>query len=106
MISLPFYFYGARLFVTCNQCVCPFLVLTFNTIALERISQVGLLRGGCFTFVLAALGGIFSQIISEDDIVREKAIKFLSYSVQTLLKDVFHPNAEIEMYLFQEIRKV
>ena len=57
-------------------------------------------------FVPGTLGGIFSQIVSEDDIVREKAIKFLTYSVQLLLKEVFHPNPEVESYLFQEIKKV
>ncbi|XP_065070517.1 apoptosis inhibitor 5-like [Rhopilema esculentum] len=52
-----------------------------------------------------ALGGIFSQIVSEDDVVREKAIKFLNYSVQLLLKEVFHPNPDMEMFLFEEIKK-
>ena len=59
------------------------------------------------TFHIAGtLGGIFSQIVSEDDVVREKAIKFLNYSVQLLLKEVFHPNPDMEMFLFEEIKKV
>ena len=57
-------------------------------------------------FVLGTLGGIFSQISSEDDIVREKAIKFLNHSAQLLLKEIFHPNPDVEMFLFQEIKKV
>lgn len=58
-----------------------------------------------YGFISGALGGIFSQISSEDDIVREKAIKFLNYSVQLLLKEIFLPNPDIELFLFQEIKK-
>jgi len=53
----------------------------------------------------SALGGIFSQISSEDDLVREKAIKFLNYSVQLLSKEIFHANPDVESFLFQEVKK-
>eukprot|EP00112_Aurelia_sp_Birch-Aquarium-sp1_P025605 Seg859.11 transcript_id=Seg859.11/GoldUCD/mRNA.D3Y31 product="Apoptosis inhibitor 5" protein_id=Seg859.11/GoldUCD/D3Y31 len=71
--------------------------------------ELSIVKGGLISLIKkdpkGALGGIFSQIVNEDDIVREKAIKFLTYSVQLLLKEVFHPNPEIESYLFQEVKK-
>ena len=56
--------------------------------------------------VTVALSGIFSQIVGGDDIVREKAIKFLNYAVQILLKDVFNAKPEAETCLFDEVKKV
>eukprot|EP00794_Sanderia_malayensis_P018134 gene18134-19944_t len=71
--------------------------------------ELGIVKNGLISLIKkdpkAALGGIFSQIVNEDDIIREKAIKFLNYSVHLLVKDIFHPNPDIESFLYQEIKK-
>ncbi|XP_029952768.1 apoptosis inhibitor 5 [Salarias fasciatus] len=50
------------------------------------------------------LGGLFSQILQGEDIVRERAIKFLSNKVKTLPEDVM--TKEVEDYIFAETKKV
>ncbi|XP_019750426.1 apoptosis inhibitor 5 [Hippocampus comes] len=50
------------------------------------------------------LGGLFSQILNGEDIVRERAIKFLSTKLKTLPEDVM--TKEVEEYVFTETKKV
>uniref|UniRef100_A0A665X3C5 Apoptosis inhibitor 5 n=1 Tax=Echeneis naucrates TaxID=173247 RepID=A0A665X3C5_ECHNA len=50
------------------------------------------------------LGGLFSQILQGEDIVRERAIKFLSGKLKTLPEDVM--TKEVEEYVFAETKKV
>ncbi|XP_008309710.1 apoptosis inhibitor 5 [Cynoglossus semilaevis] len=50
------------------------------------------------------LGGLFSQILQGEDIVRERAIKFLSAKLKTLPEDVM--TKEVEEYVFGETKKV
>uniref|UniRef100_A0A3B4T3Y9 Apoptosis inhibitor 5 n=1 Tax=Seriola dumerili TaxID=41447 RepID=A0A3B4T3Y9_SERDU len=50
------------------------------------------------------LGGLFSQILQGEDIVRERAIKFLSTKLKTLPEDV--TTKEVEEYVFAETKKV
>ncbi|KAG7473854.1 hypothetical protein MATL_G00100080 [Megalops atlanticus] len=50
------------------------------------------------------LGGLFSQILQGEDIVRERAIKFLSSKIKTLPEDVM--TKEVEDLIFTETRKV
>lgn len=55
---------------------------------------------------LGTLGGIFSQILSGEEHVRERAIKFLSTAVTEHSKQYLHPKQETEEYLVEEIKKV
>uniref|UniRef100_A0AAQ5ZDK9 Apoptosis inhibitor 5 n=1 Tax=Amphiprion ocellaris TaxID=80972 RepID=A0AAQ5ZDK9_AMPOC len=50
------------------------------------------------------LGGLFSQILQGEDIVRERAIKFLSTKLKSLPEDVM--TKEVEEYVFAETKKV
>uniref|UniRef100_A0A3B5KZA5 Apoptosis inhibitor 5 n=1 Tax=Xiphophorus couchianus TaxID=32473 RepID=A0A3B5KZA5_9TELE len=50
------------------------------------------------------LGGLFSQILQGEDIVRERAIKFLATKLKTLPEDVMAK--EVEEYIFSETKKV
>uniref|UniRef100_A0A1A7Z6C2 Apoptosis inhibitor 5 n=1 Tax=Iconisemion striatum TaxID=60296 RepID=A0A1A7Z6C2_9TELE len=50
------------------------------------------------------LGGLFSQILQGEDIVRERAIKFLSTKLKSLPEDVM--SKEVEEYVFAETKKV
>lgn len=50
------------------------------------------------------LGGIFSQIVAGEDLVRERAIKFLCTKLPLLSAEVL--TKELEEYLFQECCKV
>ncbi|GCB74211.1 hypothetical protein scyTo_0003299 [Scyliorhinus torazame] len=50
------------------------------------------------------LGGLFTQIIQGEDIVRERAIKFLSTKLKVLPEEVM--SKEVEEYIFVESKKV
>ncbi|XP_028649332.1 apoptosis inhibitor 5 [Erpetoichthys calabaricus] len=50
------------------------------------------------------LGGLFTQILQGEDIVRERAIKFLSNKLKTLSDDVL--TKEVEDYIFLQSKKV
>ncbi|XP_069586779.1 apoptosis inhibitor 5-B-like [Ranitomeya imitator] len=50
------------------------------------------------------LGGLFSQILQGEDIVRERAIKFLSSKLKTLPDDVM--TKEVDDFIFSESKKV
>ncbi|XP_018621090.1 apoptosis inhibitor 5 [Scleropages formosus] len=50
------------------------------------------------------LGGLFTQILQGEDIVRERAIKFLSTKLKTLPEEVM--TKEVEDFIFTEIKKV
>ncbi|RXN17233.1 apoptosis inhibitor 5 [Labeo rohita] len=50
------------------------------------------------------LGGLFSQILQGEDIVRERAIKFLSTKLKTMPDDAM--TKEVEDYIFIETKKV
>ena len=51
------------------------------------------------------IGGLFSQILSGEEVSRESAIKFLSGAVEEYGKKVLHPSSETEEYLVEEIKK-
>lgn len=53
---------------------------------------------------LGTLGGLFSQILQGEDIVRERAIKFLSTKLKTLAEEIL--TKEIEEFIFTESKKV
>lgn len=55
----------------------------------------------CFT---GTLGGLFSQILQGEDIVRERAIKFLSTKLKTLPDEVL--TKEVEELILTESKKV
>ncbi|KAI4876420.1 hypothetical protein NFI96_012136, partial [Prochilodus magdalenae] len=50
------------------------------------------------------LGGLFSQILQGEDVVRERAIKFLSTKLKTMPEDTM--TKEVEDYIFIETKKV
>lgn len=58
----------------------------------------------CVCCLSGTLGGLFSQILQGEDIVRERAIKFLSVKLKTLPEDVM--TKEVEDYVFSETKKV
>ena len=51
-----------------------------------------------------ALGGLFSQILSGEDVVRERAIKFMATKMKNLPEESF--TKEVEDYLVLEAKKV
>ncbi|XP_073245852.1 apoptosis inhibitor 5-like [Porites lutea] len=51
------------------------------------------------------IGGLFSQILSGEEVSRESAIKFLSGVVEEYGKTVLNPSQETEEYLVEEIKK-
>lgn len=55
----------------------------------------------CFA---GTLGGLFSQILQGEDIVRERAIKFLSTKLKTLPDEVL--TKEVEELILTESKKV
>ncbi|XP_066557113.1 apoptosis inhibitor 5 [Amia ocellicauda] len=50
------------------------------------------------------LGGLFTQILQGEDIVRERAIKFLSTKLKTMPEEVM--TKEVEDYIFTESKRV
>ncbi|KAE8606264.1 hypothetical protein XENTR_v10010651 [Xenopus tropicalis] len=50
------------------------------------------------------LGGLFSQILQGEDIVRERAIKFLATKMKTLPDEIL--TKEVDDYIFSESKKV
>uniref|UniRef100_T1IZZ3 Nitric oxide synthase-interacting protein zinc-finger domain-containing protein n=1 Tax=Strigamia maritima TaxID=126957 RepID=T1IZZ3_STRMM len=65
-----------------------------------HISLMTLFRIDC----KGTLGGIFLQIITGEEVVRERAIKFLASKLKTLSEDVF--TEEIELFFLDECKKV
>ena len=57
-------------------------------------------------FLPGTIGGLFSQILSGEEVSRESAIKFLNSVVEEYGKIVLHPSHETEEYLVEEIKKV
>jgi len=57
-----------------------------------------------FFFFPGTLGGIFSQILSGDDLVRERCIKFLTVKIKSLGHDIITKDAE--ELLISECKKV
>lgn len=55
-------------------------------------------------FFTGTLGGLFSQILQGEDIVRERAIKFLSTKLKTLPDEVL--TKEVEELILTESKKV
>ncbi|CAH3022072.1 unnamed protein product [Porites evermanni] len=51
------------------------------------------------------IGGLFSQILSGEEVSRESAIKFLRGVVEEYGKTVLNPSQETEEYLVEEIKK-
>lgn len=51
------------------------------------------------------IGGLFSQILSGEEVSRESAIKFLRGVVEEYGKAVLNPSQETEEYLVEEIKK-
>jgi len=60
----------------------------------------------CLIYSSGTIGGLFSQILSGEEVSRESAIKFLSGAVEEYGKKVLHPSPETEEYLVEEIKKV
>jgi len=56
------------------------------------------------SFFTGTLGGLFSQILQGEDVVRERAIKFLSTKLKTMPDDTM--TKEVEDYIFIETKKV
>lgn len=56
------------------------------------------------SFFKGTLGGLFSQILQGEDIVRERAIKFLSTKLKMMPDDTM--TKEVEDYIFVETKKV
>lgn len=56
------------------------------------------------SFFKGTLGGLFSQILQGEDIVRERAIKFLSTKLKMMPDDTM--TKEVEDYIFIETKKV
>lgn len=54
--------------------------------------------------ISGTLGGLFSQILQGEDIVRERAIKFLSTKLKTLPEEVL--TKEVEEFILTESKKV
>jgi hypothetical protein len=67
----------------------------------NRRCSFAILRGLCPS---GTLGGLFSQILQGEDVVRERAIKFLSLKIKTLPEDVM--TKEVEDFVFRLIEKV
>lgn len=58
-----------------------------------------------FLFLFSGtLGGIFSQILSGDDLVRERCIKFLTVKIKSIGHDIITKDAE--ELLISECKKV
>lgn len=57
-----------------------------------------------FFLFSGTLGGIFSQILSGDDLVRERCIKFLTVKIKSLGHDIITKDAE--ELLISECKKV
>lgn len=57
-----------------------------------------------FILLSGTLGGLFSQILQGEDIVRERAIKFLSTKLKTLPEEVL--TKEVEEFILAESKKV
>lgn len=74
----------------------------------EDATEVAIVRNGLETLIEKdadlALGGIFSQIVVGDDLVREKAISFLTYAAVT--GNAFTKDEKAGQCLMQEVRKV
>ena len=51
-----------------------------------------------------ALSGLFGQILQGDEVVRERAIKFLSLKLKLLSEDML--TKEVEDYIVTECKKV
>ena len=62
------------------------------------------LKHQCVIFTKGALSGLFSQILSGDDVIREKAVKFLAVKLKNVPESLW--TTEIENYLLEESRKV
>lgn len=70
----------------------------------DRHSTKMLLFSLSMPFFKGTLGGLFSQILQGEDIVRERAIKFLSTKLKTMPDDTM--TKEVEDYIFTETKKV
>lgn len=80
------------------------LRLSFRLALLDPSESSGSSRVRCCVLLSGTLGGLFSQILQGEDIVRERAIKFLSAKLKTLPEDVL--TKEVEDYIFVETKKV
>lgn len=58
----------------------------------------------CLFLFSGTLGGIFSQILSGDDLVRERCIKFLTVKIKSIGHDIITKDAE--ELLISECKKV
>uniref|UniRef100_A0AAY4AYF5 Apoptosis inhibitor 5 n=1 Tax=Denticeps clupeoides TaxID=299321 RepID=A0AAY4AYF5_9TELE len=71
---------------------------------LTQLLQTGRISKTFYIISVCTLGGLFSQILQGEDIVRERAIKFLSTKLKTMPEDVL--TKEVEEYIFTETKKV
>jgi hypothetical protein len=68
------------------------------------VKVLSLGHGDVISFFSGTLSGIFSQILSGDDLIRERCIKFLTVKIKTLGHDVITKDAE--EVLISECKKV
>lgn len=72
-----------------------FVYICFENVQLVQWTNLLFFYWGICTFVsLGSLDGIFSQILGEDETVREKAIKFLGAKIKTLPEDTLDSHSE------------
>ncbi|EEB10656.1 Apoptosis inhibitor, putative [Pediculus humanus corporis] len=74
----------------------------------EDSSEIAVVNNSLLTLLSidpkGCLSGLFNQILSGEDFVREKCIKFLTVKIRNFKKDEL--NAEAEAYMITEIKKV
>ena len=54
----------------------------------------------------SAIAGIFDQICGEDEVIREKALEYVSTSLVQMRHKLFIPHPENEKFLVEMIKKV
>jgi len=53
-----------------------------------------------------ALAGLFSQVMGDDDVTREKCIEFICNSVMKLKNELFAKNFDNEQFFIEQIKQV
>ena len=53
-----------------------------------------------------ALAGLFSQVMGEDDLTREKCIEFVCNSVMKIKNELFAKNFDNEQFFIEQIKQV
>ena len=53
-----------------------------------------------------AMAGLFSQVMGEDDMTREKCIEFVCNSIMKHKNELFAKNFETEQFFIEQIKQV